>query len=129
MSQSEQSLESLGSKIACLSKSLADQLRSLRHPLPSFEVDAPASLPHDIEAQNVRSDLLETIARLQHLVTGPSDFWFHESMFVSITYSIHRNSHSNECRLLVEPRAPDVRCIQPFQVLGGSAHQRVRQLY
>ncbi|KAL4891044.1 S-adenosyl-L-methionine-dependent methyltransferase [Aspergillus ambiguus] len=85
---------SLGSNIADLSRSLAGQLESLNYPLPTFDINAPASLPLDPEIQDVRLKLLENIARLQHLVTGPSDFWFQESMFLNhelLTFDVFNN--------------------------------------
>lgn len=83
MARMNQNLSGIGSTICDLSRSLADQLEALKYPEPSFASDAPASLPLDPNLQGTRMQLLETLEVLRHLVTGPSDFWFHESMFVS----------------------------------------------
>ncbi|PYI11096.1 O-methyltransferase [Aspergillus sclerotiicarbonarius CBS 121057] len=81
MATQYQNLESLGSTVSALSKSLADQLKALNQPEPSFAADAPASLPPTPEIQGVRMKLLESLEVMHHLVTGPGDFWFQGSMF------------------------------------------------
>lgn len=89
MAPSKQGIEALGSTIADLSKSLANQLEALNQPEPSFAIDGPASLPQSAEIQGTRLKLLETLETLHHLIVGPSDFWFQQSMFVSIQNSKH----------------------------------------
>ncbi|PWY95900.1 O-methyltransferase [Aspergillus sclerotioniger CBS 115572] len=94
MALQHQNLESLGSTISGLSKSLADQLKYLNQPEPSFAADGPAALPSTIEVQGIRMKLLEALEGLHHLVTGPSDFWFQESMFLNhelLTFDVFNN--------------------------------------
>lgn len=79
----DQSLERIGTTIAGLLKSLADQLKALNQPEPSFAADAPTSFPQDPELQRIRLELLDSLASIQHLVTGASDFWLNGSVFVS----------------------------------------------
>ncbi|PYH64352.1 O-methyltransferase [Aspergillus vadensis CBS 113365] len=83
MASSKQGVEALGSTIADLSKSLANQLEALDQPEPSFAIDSPASLPQSPDIQGTRLKLLETLETLHHLVVGPSDFWFQQSMFLN----------------------------------------------
>ncbi|GLB11184.1 hypothetical protein AtubIFM57258_007604 [Aspergillus tubingensis] len=83
MAPSKQGIEALGSTIADLSKSLANQLETLNQPEPSFAIDSPASLPQSAEIQGTRLKLLETLETLHHLIVGPSDFWFQQSMFLN----------------------------------------------
>ena len=83
MAHLDQSLESIGTTIAELSKSLTDQLKALNQPEPSFAADAPVCFPQDPELQHIRLRLLDSLASLQHLVTGASDFWLNGSVFVS----------------------------------------------
>ncbi|OJK02964.1 hypothetical protein ASPACDRAFT_1853532 [Aspergillus aculeatus ATCC 16872] len=81
MGSIQPSLESLGATIAALTHSLAGQLNAAGQPQPSFAVNAPAAMPQDPKIQDARMKLLETLETLHHLVTGPSDFWFQQSMF------------------------------------------------
>ena len=91
MASSKQGVEALGSTIADLSQSLASQLEALGQPEPSFAIDSPASLPQSPDIQGTRLKLLGTLETLHHLVVGPSDFWFQQSMFVSMHSSKHKH--------------------------------------
>ncbi|RAL00866.1 O-methyltransferase [Aspergillus ibericus CBS 121593] len=94
MAAQSQNLESLGSTISALSKSLADQLKALDQPEPSFAADAPVSLPPFPDVQGIRMKLLESLEGLHHLITGSSDFWFQESMFLNhalLTFDVFNN--------------------------------------
>lgn len=88
MAQSQQTLRSIGSTIADLSKCLAKQLQASNHPEPSFASNAPASLPITPEVQGTRMQLLESLMRLLHLVTGPSQFWMLHTSVSSAIYVI-----------------------------------------
>ncbi|RMZ82434.1 hypothetical protein DV737_g2091, partial [Chaetothyriales sp. CBS 132003] len=81
MAHLDQNLENIGTAIAQLSKSLADQLKALDQREPSFAADTPASFPQNAELQQIRVKLLDSLASLQHLVTGASDFWINGCLF------------------------------------------------
>ena len=82
MAASQKTLESLGSAVGELSKNLARQLEALSYPELTSEVDGPMTLPPVPEVQMPRLQLLETLAKLTHLVTGPSDYWLQSGFFV-----------------------------------------------
>ncbi|KAH8885611.1 O-methyltransferase [Thozetella sp. PMI_491] len=88
---SSQSLESLGATIAELTKTLSTQLQAAKIPELSFAPDAPASLPPTPEVQIARTKLQEALLTLNHLVTGPHEFWLREAFAMSndpLTYDV-----------------------------------------
>ncbi|KAM7197507.1 O-methyltransferase [Naviculisporaceae sp. PSN 640] len=72
---SNDSLQSLGSKIARLSATLSQQLHDGKHPQPSFSADGPSSYPRDPHISQSRSELLDALLEMTHLVTGPESYW------------------------------------------------------
>ncbi len=82
MAASQKTLESLGSAVGELSKNLAKQLEAISFPELTSKVDGPTTLPPVPEIQMIRMQLLETLATLNHLVTGPSDYWLQTGFFV-----------------------------------------------
>jgi hypothetical protein len=83
MAQNSPTLEGLATTIAELTKALAGQLKDANHPEPSFAADSPSSLPPTPEIQGVRLQLVEALSDLLQLATGPSDYIFQQSLFVS----------------------------------------------
>ncbi|KAJ1533466.1 hypothetical protein HK405_000491, partial [Cladochytrium tenue] len=71
-------LETLGAKIAELSKALSAQLKAANHPQPSFAADGSDALPTTPDVQGPRMQLIEAALDLVHLATGPSEYILQE---------------------------------------------------
>ncbi|KAL7793744.1 O-methyltransferase domain-containing protein [Trichoderma ceciliae] len=84
MSESEQTLDGLAARVVNLSTTLTAALQESNSPLPSFSQDAPESLSPAPEVQGPRLQLIETLMKMLHLATGPSEFMIQQCLFPNV---------------------------------------------
>ncbi|KAH8659815.1 O-methyltransferase-domain-containing protein [Xylariales sp. PMI_506] len=80
MAQSSTTLQSLAASIGELTEALTSQLKAASFPEPSFDPDAPESLPPAPEVQGPRLQLIENLTKMLHLVVGPSEYYINHFM-------------------------------------------------
>jgi hypothetical protein len=74
-------LESLGAKVAELSKEISAQLKAGNHPEPSFAADGPPALPQTSNINLPRMQLVELLTDMLQLACGPNE-WILENSFI-----------------------------------------------
>ncbi|KAH0522998.1 hypothetical protein TsFJ059_008058 [Trichoderma semiorbis] len=74
MAQSDLTLESLAARVVELTTTLTTALQERNSPQPSFSEDAPELLSPAPEVQGPRLQLVETLTKMLHLATGPTEY-------------------------------------------------------
>ncbi|KAL7942699.1 O-methyltransferase domain-containing protein [Trichoderma barbatum] len=82
MEQTNQTLEGLLSTVTELTKTLTATLRTKNLSEPSFNEDAPGSLPPDQDIQGPRTKLVEALMDMLHLAMGPNEFFLTQNMWL-----------------------------------------------
>lgn len=87
MAQSDLTLESLAARVVDLTTTLTTALQERNSPQPSFSEDAPEFLSPAPEVQGPRLQLVETLTKMLHLATGPTEYLIQQCLFVSFPSS------------------------------------------
>lgn len=87
MDQSDLTLESLAARVADLTTTLTTALQERNSPQPSFSQDAPDLLSPAPEVQNPRLQLVETLTKMLHLATGPTEYLIQQCLLVNFPSS------------------------------------------
>lgn len=87
MAQTSETLESLLAVVTELTTTLTATLRTKNLPEPSFNEDAPGSLPPDQDIQGPRTKLVGALMDMLHLAMGPNEYFITQNMWVSASKS------------------------------------------
>ncbi|KAJ4854759.1 o-methyltransferase domain-containing protein [Trichoderma breve] len=82
MAQTSETLESLLAAIVELTTTLTATLRAKNLPEPSFNEDAPGSLPPDQDIQGPRTKLVGALMDMLHLAMGPNEYFITQNMWL-----------------------------------------------
>jgi hypothetical protein len=82
MAQSQETLDSLATKIAHHAKGISSYLSDHGLLAPSFAADNAAEYPQVPEVQGARLMLIESLMDMLHLAMGGSEYIFTQSMVV-----------------------------------------------
>ncbi|EHK16303.1 uncharacterized protein TRIVIDRAFT_196109 [Trichoderma virens Gv29-8] len=80
MNQPDLTLESLAARVLNLTTVLTTALQERNSPQPSFSQDAPDFLSPAPEVQGPRLQLIETLTKMLHLATGPTEYLLHQCL-------------------------------------------------
>ncbi|KAL7943599.1 O-methyltransferase domain-containing protein [Trichoderma barbatum] len=81
MDQSNLTLEGLAVRVLNLTTALTTALQEHNSPQPSFSRDAPDFLSPAPEVQGPRLQLVETLTKMLHLATGPTEYLIQQCLF------------------------------------------------
>ncbi|KKP01262.1 hypothetical protein THAR02_06620 [Trichoderma harzianum] len=81
MAQASETLESLLAVVTELTKMLTATLRAKNLPEPSFNEDAPGSLPPDQGIQGPRTKLVGALMDMLHLAMGPNEYFITQNIW------------------------------------------------
>ncbi|KAL7784050.1 O-methyltransferase domain-containing protein [Trichoderma afarasin] len=82
MAQTTETLESLLAVVTELTTTLTATLRAKNLPEPSFNEDAPGSLPPDQDIQGPRTKLVGALMDMLHLAMGPNEHFITQNMWL-----------------------------------------------
>ncbi|KAL7955021.1 O-methyltransferase domain-containing protein [Trichoderma compactum] len=82
MAQTSETLDSLLAVVTELTTTLTATLRARNLPEPSFNEDAPGSLPPDQNIQGPRTKLVEALMDMLHLAMGPNEYFITQNMWL-----------------------------------------------
>ncbi|KAL6694171.1 O-methyltransferase domain-containing protein [Trichoderma pleuroticola] len=82
MAQANETLESLLAIVTELTTTLTTTLRARNLPAPSFNEDAPGSLPPDQDVQGPRTKLVGALMDMLHLAMGPNEYFITQNMWL-----------------------------------------------
>ncbi|KAK4085123.1 uncharacterized protein Triagg1_113 [Trichoderma aggressivum f. europaeum] len=82
MAQASETLESLLAVVTELTTMLTTTLRAKGLAAPSFNEDAPASLPPDQDIQGPRTKLVGALMDMLHLAMGPNEYFITQNMWL-----------------------------------------------
>ncbi|KAL6818170.1 O-methyltransferase domain-containing protein [Trichoderma sp. SZMC 28013] len=82
MAQTSETLESLLAVVTELTTTLTATLRAKNLPEPSFNEDAPGSLPPDQDIQGPRTKLVGALMDMLHLAMGPNEYFITQNMWL-----------------------------------------------
>ncbi|KAL6872762.1 O-methyltransferase domain-containing protein [Trichoderma novae-zelandiae] len=82
MAEPNKSLQTLLATATELTKTLTSNLEARNFPEPSFDQDAPASLPPDQDIQGPRTKLVEALMDMLHLAMGPIEYFVSQNLWL-----------------------------------------------
>lgn len=103
MAQTSETLESLLVVVTELTTTLTATLRAKNLPEPSFNEDAPGSLPPDQDIQGPRTKLVGALMDMLHLAMGPNEYFITQNMWVSAINSYILSTFFFHCTDVMNP--------------------------